>query len=375
MEKTYKVVIIGFGHMHVNDVGACFYEHPRTELVACADTVPGVPELRVAPHTREWNVEYAKKEFGITEVYDDYVEMLEKEKPDIAIVTSENIMHAEIVEECAKHGTSVCVEKPMAASLSHALRMVRASERYGTGLIVNWPVVWMPELHLMKKFADEGRIGDLIEFKARSSHTGPLGPGGRSYGIDEADGSLSGVERAQTWWHQTSQGGGSMLDYCCYGCIVSHWILGKPGIAAFGMRGNYSSQWGDAEDNATMLVRYDNAFATVESSWTTYNELLPKGPMLYGTQGAMLLGELDGKAVVKVVEPTGNVVFEKPDSLPEHQQDIAKAFVYYLDTGKYPHMLLEPDINLHGMAILDAGLRSADSGKMELVNNATWNIG
>ena len=31
--------------------------------------------------------------------------------------------------------------------------------------------------------------------------------------------------------------------------------------------------------------------------------------------------------------------------------------------------------NLDAMAILDAGLRSADTGKLEPVNNANWCIG
>jgi len=37
--------------------------------------------------------------------------------------------------------------------------------------------------------------------------------------------------------------------------------------------------------------------------------------------------------------------------------------------------MLELNFNLHSMAILDAGVRSANSGKMELVNNAVWQIG
>jgi len=376
MSKKYKVVIIGFAHMHVNEVGAYFAEHPRIDLAACADTVPVVPEVRVAPYTRQWNVEFAKKNIGIKKVYDDYIEMLEKEKPDLAFVTSENIRHADIAEECAKRGVSVCLEKPMAANLSHALRMSRAAKSYGTGLIVNWPIAWKPELHLMKKLADEGRIGKLIEFKVRASHTGPLGPGAAHRGVTDAAETLSGFERAQTWWHKSCQGGGVMLDYCCNGCLLSHWYFGKPGIAAFGMRGNYASDWCDADDNASMLVRFEDSFATIECSWTTYFDPVPKNtPTLYGTEGVMMAGVIDGEISLKILEPSGEVVILKPDPLPEQLQDIAKAYVYYMDNGELPHKLLEPDFNLHCMAMLDAGLRSADSGKMELVNNAVWNIG
>ena len=48
-DKKFKAVIIGFRHMHINDVGAHFAKHPRMDLAACADTAPAVPELRVGP--------------------------------------------------------------------------------------------------------------------------------------------------------------------------------------------------------------------------------------------------------------------------------------------------------------------------------------
>ena len=35
-----------------------------------------------------------------------------------------------------------------------------------------------------------------------------------------------------------------------------------------------------------MLVRYDDAMATIETSWTTYHDLVPVNcPMVYGTKG------------------------------------------------------------------------------------------
>ena len=49
--KTYRVGIIGFGHMHINNVAALYAKHPQVEMAACADTVPVRPELRVAPYT------------------------------------------------------------------------------------------------------------------------------------------------------------------------------------------------------------------------------------------------------------------------------------------------------------------------------------
>ena len=46
-----------------------------------------------------------------------------------------------------------------------------------------------------------------------------------------------------------------------------------------------------------------------------------------------------------------------------------------MDTGEPIHYTAQMDFNLDAMAILDAGIRSADSGKIELVNNRHWQIG
>ncbi|MBC7315509.1 MAG: Gfo/Idh/MocA family oxidoreductase, partial [Chloroflexi bacterium] len=122
MAKKYRVGIIGFGHMHVNNVAQLYGAHPQVEWVACADTKPMKPELRVAPYTRQWNQQYLMEKLGIPKKYDCYHEMLEKETFDIMIVQTENALHAEVVEACAAKGVNVCVEKPMAVSLSDALR-------------------------------------------------------------------------------------------------------------------------------------------------------------------------------------------------------------------------------------------------------------
>lgn len=375
MNKTYKVVIIGFGHMHINDVGAHFKENLRTDIVACADTKPLVEELKAGSYTRKWNLEFAKKNFGIKKVYDNYKEMLDSEKPDLAVVTSENIMHAEIVEECAKRGISACIEKPMAVSLSAGMHMIRSAKTYGSLLMVNWPITWVPEIQFMKKLVDGGKIGRIIEFKLRLSSTGPLGQGAKHKGASEIAGDLTDIEKARTWWHQALSGGGAMLDYCGYGCLLSNWFMGKTGIAAMGMSGNFNSQWGDAEDNAAMLVRYSDAFANIESSWTTYKDIYPVDkPVIYGTKGIILSEEVDGKGVVKIIGPSGSIEILAPEELGYKLNDISCAYVHHMDTGEPLHETLQPEFNIDALAVLDAGIRSSQSGKLELVNNWTWQI-
>jgi hypothetical protein len=63
------------------------------------------------------------------------------------------------------------------------------------------------------------------------------------------------------------------------------------------------------------------------------------------------------------------------DPLPEGRTTLAEEFIHHLETGDPLHPTLTMDFNLEAMAILDAGIRSAASGKIETVNNATWCIG
>ncbi|MGH2411223.1 MAG: hypothetical protein ACRDGS_12755, partial [Chloroflexota bacterium] len=80
MPRTYRLGVIGFAHMHVNELIRVFNLLPNIEWVACADTVPARPELVEARSTRGWNLRQAREVVGIPKAYDDYRAMLDAEK-------------------------------------------------------------------------------------------------------------------------------------------------------------------------------------------------------------------------------------------------------------------------------------------------------
>lgn len=370
-KDRYRVAIVGFGHVHINDVAAHFAGNPRIDLCACADTEPLAEELRTAPYTRRWNMEHCIRQFGMKR-HEDWRAMLDAEKPDLCIVNSENCRHVEITEECAKRGIGVCIEKPMATTLSDGLKMYRSSRTYGTLLMVNWPITWNPGMQMIKKMIDRGDVGKVIEIKTRMGHTGPLGPGAKHKGINECASPMSEVEKARTWWHQTICGGGAMADYCCYGSILAYWYAGVPGVAATGMRINSITNMGDAEDNSAMIVRFPGCYAVLEGTWTTYSHTF-RSPIVYGTEGAIVGDYKTGS--VQFYHTDGTVEDIDNDPLPPELADVSAAFVHYMDTEEPLHPTSQAEFNLDALAILDAGIRSSDSGKVELVNNINWQIG
>ena len=89
-KDKYVVVIVGFAHVHINGVAAHYAANPRIDLRAGADLEPLIPELKTAPYTRKWNLDFCAKKFGL-KIYDDWKEMLDVEKPDLVVVNSENV--------------------------------------------------------------------------------------------------------------------------------------------------------------------------------------------------------------------------------------------------------------------------------------------
>jgi len=161
-----------------------------------------------------------------------------------------------------------------------------------------------------------------------------------------------------------------MLDYCCYGAMISRWYVGRQAVADIGMGANLNSHWGDADDNGAMLVRFPEAMALLEGSWTTFDRSVAGGPLVYGTEGTMVVSEKEG--TIRVERGGGRSESFPCDPLPEGRTQIAEEYVHHLDTGEPLHPTLEMHFNLEAMAILDAGVRSAVTGRLEIVNNRNW---
>ena len=258
----------------------------------------------------------------------------------------------------------------MSSNLADALRLVRAVKRNNVELMVNWPSTWSTPVRKMKELINEGLIGDIWEVKWRNAAS--MGPLSYTTGED----TYTDAEKASEWWHHTETGGGVFLDYCSYGACLSRYFIGEQATSAIALKANLRSHYGSAADNAVMTVRFPSALAIFEATWTTWNPGVPFGPIAYGTKGALVVD----LPVLKVYtsrsffssEP--DMVLEG-DPLPAGRATEAEEFIHHLETGEPMHPTLEMEFNLEAMAILDAGIRAAASGKIELINNETWCIG
>lgn len=177
MTKKYHVGVVGFAKGHVKGIMGHFARHPGVEWVAYADVPSTVQEQWHHRSSRTDNMRAAREEIRIPTFHDDWRQMLDRERLDIAIVCCENAQDGEVVEEIAKHGVNITTEKPMGASLPEALKMARAAKRNGVELFVNWPTTWSAAIRTAKRLIDDGAIGRVWEVKYRAGSMGPMSHG------------------------------------------------------------------------------------------------------------------------------------------------------------------------------------------------------
>jgi hypothetical protein len=78
---------------------------------------------------------------------------------------------------------------------------------------------------------------------------------------------------------------------------------------------------------------------------------------------------------VRLERGQGQTTTYDPEPLPAGRANVAEEFLHHLETGDSLHPSLRMDFNLGVMAIMDAGMRSTSSGKLELVDDTSWCIG
>ena len=188
---------------------------------------------------------------------------------------------------------------------------------------------------------------------------GPLAHGSTHSGNTVVSGLVTKAEKAAEWWHQASEGGGALLDYCCYGACLAAWFLDAVPVSVQGMKANLMSP-GDADDNATLMLRFRAATALLEASWTTFHRGVPNGPIVDGTHGTMVVEGPD----VMIYGERGAMTptrVEQGDPLPAGRATIGEEFLHHLETGEALHPTLDLPLNLDAVGILDAGIRAAGS--------------
>lgn len=332
MAKKYRVGVIGLIHDHVWGMLRWWRELDGADLVAAADLND--------PLRRR-----AQTEGGVETGYADYRQMLDREQLDIVMIALDNAGTADAVEAAASAGAHVMTEKPMAATLEQADRMVEACRRARVELMVNWPTAWNPQVQTVDRLVRDGTIGSLHKIRYLAAHQGPKEFGCSSYFYE--------------WlYDERRNGAGALMDYCCYGAnLAAHW-LGRP-QSVVGMAGTLVKPDFPVDDNAIILMKYPRAFGIAEASWTQQAPDGGANPSVFGDEGT--LSVVGGR--VRLGRPGEEARWIESDRPSPGRRNGAEYLVSCLDAGVPVEGICSAQVSRMAQQILECGLESSRTGR------------
>lgn len=332
----HRIATLGLHHDHVWSNLEELQATGRAELVAAADADPELLD------------HYRSKFPGNT--YESYEELLEKEDLTAVFIFASNRLSEDLTVMACEKGLHCLVEKPMAATLEGADRMLAAAEANGVRLMINWPFTWWPQLRHGIAMAQAGEIGQLWQVKYRAAHQGPVELG-------------CSPQFCEWLYDEELNGAGALMDYCCYGAVLAEVLLGRPDQVAgvkisTGLKPDLS-----LEDNAILVLTYANALATTEASWTQIGKLTSYSTTLYGSEGTVLIDPDHGGGIrLATAEHPHGISLEVPEQ-PDHLANASTHFLAALDDpGLEIHPLCEARHCREAQWILEQGIQSAKRG-------------
>ena len=333
-----RIGVLGLHHDHIwGNLDELRRLGDRVVLAGAADPFP---ELRDR---------YAETYGG--PVHADYADLLADESLDAVYIFASNRASEDLTVAACARGLHCLVEKPMAATLAGADRMLAAAEQAGVRLMINWPFAWWPQLGHALDVVRSGEIGQLWQVKYRAAHQGPVEVGCSRYFCD--------------WlFDETLNGAGALMDYCCYGAVLARVILGQPqavtGVKlSTGLKPDLR-----LEDNAILVMHYPHALATTEASWTQIGHLSAYTTQIYGSTGTIVIEPHHGARLLKATAAEPDGVEIPVPGLPPEWETASAHFVHLIthpDAGMHP--LCDPRHSRDAQEILEAGLIAAREGR------------
>jgi predicted dehydrogenase len=93
--------------------------------------------------------------------FTDHHQLLAETSPDAVVILTPHPLHAPIALDCVAAGAHVLVEKPMAAHIADADRMVEAAAAAGRFVAVSFQHRHRPEVRAARTLIQSGRLGEI----------------------------------------------------------------------------------------------------------------------------------------------------------------------------------------------------------------------
>ena len=141
--------------------------------------------------------------------YDDYKELILREKPDIVISALPTFLHEEVAVFALENGCHVFSEKPMALTSEGCENMLAAAKKNGKRLMIGHCLRFSPAYAMLKEYVDSQRYGKAMRAEfVRYSKTPRW--------------------TVNNWILDPARSGGCVLDMHVHDVDLINWYFGMP---------------------------------------------------------------------------------------------------------------------------------------------------
>ena len=251
IKNKLRTAVVGLGRIgwqyHLPQITA----NDGFELVGVADPL-------------QERLDEAKKIFGANG-YQDYLEMLKVEKPDLVVIASPTKFHCSQAIEAFANGCDVFCEKPVVLNLDEMDKIIEAKEKHNRKFMAYQPHRGFKETITLQHILSLGLLGPVYMHKRCSS----------------------AYARRSDWQAFKSNGGGMLYNY------GSHFIdqlvyLAQSNLSNITCIARAIATLGDAEDVVKVLMETEKGMILdLDINMATAFEMIPW--QVYGHYGTAIL--------------------------------------------------------------------------------------
>ena len=296
------------------------------------------------------------REFGVTQpealgveatIYHNLQHALERERPDVVIVTNPTSKHIETACASVKAGAHVLVEKPFGNSTSCLDELLQTAATHQRQLMVGYNLRFHPGLARLKELNDRQAIGKVVSARAEVGEFLPDWHPWEDYRESYSGSRQLGGGAVLTFSHE--------LDALC-------WLLGPPNTVS-AAAAHASSLEIETEDVAEIALQFENG--GVASVHVDYVRRAPTRSIELVGEAGILRWEYAQHRLVQYSAANRQWRVEEGDPRFERNQmylDELRHFAACVG-GEIDRPLVDGEQGAAILAIALAALRSAEHGQ------------
>ncbi|CAN5151965.1 Gfo/Idh/MocA family oxidoreductase [soil metagenome] len=355
--------------------------------------IPAMPVLKVACGRHENSLKEFAQKWGWEETETDWKKLVSRSDIDVIDVSLPQHLHFEVVIAAAKEGKHIFCEKPVAMTLKQAEEMLKVCEDNKVVHYLNHNYRRTPAVALAKKMIEEGKVGKIYHWRGAYQQDWIVDP-----------------EFPLTWQlkKETAQAGpqwdlnSHSVDLAHYlvgdiktvSCLTASFIKERP-LAEESTSGNLSAEAKEGErgevtveDAALMMVQFENGaigsfeatrFATGRKNHNTFEIYGSKGSIVFDLENMNQLQYysredpegLQGFRTIQATDASHPYVknWWPPGHIIGYEHSFVHAVVDFINALENGNSI-EPNFKdgVKIMKVLEAGIRSAESGQKVTLN-------